>query len=496
MFSTRIIAPIAAVVTLLAAVAFWNVLGPIGGAAPAIFFVAAMLLSKPKALLLSFWAVTLFIPTIEILAPPLLVKILEQTFGVALLGVLLADAVIQRKRLPGTQVMNGLVIGFLATAAISAFINRVPAMPLAFYLLTYTKHYWVFYFALRFLEPKDCRMIFRVMLVSFAVQFPFNLAYYVGLNPLPNMIWRRFVDASIGTVGACNVVGYFMLACICLLIAYGRRAALRNRVKAFVFGVVAFVQFFFTYTIHAYPLLAGAVVMQYALFRKRATGTLARIVLILGVTLLLMAALVSVGPLSHASRQIFSVDTWRYNWERMKEGPKLEAYREVLLRGSRYLNYPFLGGGPGNYTSNIAFIMNRPLAQLPHMFYRYEALDRRRVSMGGSILSMTRTGVIALWGEVGPVGFFLFWGAYVYAGWRVWRQTRNGRYHSRCRQALAEAFVPVMTVYMILNVITEMVPIHQLNLGLWIWAAAVWNGDAPEQAPERASGAAPDGARP
>jgi hypothetical protein len=198
---------------------------------------------------------------------------------------------------------------------------------------------------------------------------------------------------------------------------------------------------------------------------------------------LALALLFRAGSVGESIRSIASPETWRYNWIRMTEGPKWEAHEHVLLRGSDYLRYPWLGAGPGNYTSNIAFLTGRPLARLPHLFYRYIALDRREVSMGGSVLTTTRTGVLALWGEMGPLGVLLFWGMYVYAVIRVWRQCRAGVYRDPYRRILAEAFVPAMSGFIILNVLTELVPLAQLNIGIWIWAATVWNPPDIEEQP-------------
>jgi hypothetical protein len=144
-----------------------------------------------------------------------------------------------------------------------------------------------------------------------------------------------------------------------------------------------------------------------------------------------------------------------------------------------HLPYPLLGGGPGNYTSRTAFLTGRPLAQLPHMFDLYISSDPGYTSARTSVLASPRTGYITLWGELGPAGMLLYWGMYVYAAVRVWRQSRRRLYVDPHRHILAQAFVPSVIAFLIVNALRDIGVVLVLNVGLWIWAAAVWNADEP-----------------
>jgi hypothetical protein len=189
----------------------------------------------------------------------------------------------------------------------------------------------------------------------------------------------------------------------------------------------------------------------------------------------------------------------RRTWDHVLYGLKGDAYRAVFFQGSRHLPHPVVGGGPGNYTSNIARLTHRPLAYLPHMAYRLYAVDRRSVSLGGSILTIPMTGFISLWGELGPVGFALFWGCYVYAGLRVHRKLKADLYTSTIQATLAEAFVPTVFAFIGLNSLIDGVNLAHINQPIWIWAALVWVplsvdvGGADDEADARHPGPAGDG---
>ncbi|MFC1452894.1 hypothetical protein ACFLSJ_06060, partial [Verrucomicrobiota bacterium] len=473
MFFSRLIGPVAVLLTIVATVVSWNMVGPMGAILPPLFLVCLILLDQPKKLLMFFWGTLLFVPTAEILLPSVFVKIYEQFFGIYLLAALMGSYVLSPRPFPGTRTVNHMLVALLALIGISAVVNRVPTKCVVFYLLTYVKHVWVFYYCIRYLEEEDGKTVFKVMLWSIGVQIPFNVAYYLGVNPLPRMIWRRFVDASIGTLGGSHQVGYFMTAGIVLLFAFLQHApSIRAKIGAWLYLGVMFIQLYLTFTIHAYPLLMGALGVQYLLSSGRGFKRVTRFILAAFACLIIVVFVLSMGIITEATR-IATVSYWQYSLERMLQGPKIEAYTHVFLRAAEHVRYPWLGGGPGNYTSNIAFITNRPMAQLPHLYYRYIAVDRWQVSMGGSILTMTRTGAISLFGELGPMGLALFWGLYAYAALRVWRQVRADRYRDPYRRVLAEAFVPVIAAFCLLNVISEAVVDMHLNLGLWIWAAAV-----------------------
>jgi hypothetical protein len=96
------------------------------------------------------------------------------------------------------------------------------------------------------------------------------------------------------------------------------------------------------------------------------------------------------------------------------------------------------------------------------------------LSEGGSITGMPYSGVLALWGELGPFGAVLYLLPFFYAFWRVLALHRSGRYDDKVQNALAEAFVLLVPMFVFLNFLTDYFHNAFLQGGLWAMAAAVW----------------------
>ena len=489
---TKFIAPIALLVTGVAIFIVCNIIGFTGLLLLPPILLAVLLIGQPKRLLLALWIMTLFVPSLELIFEPFFIKLIEQGVGGVLLVVLLGDFILTRNITKGLKVVTGMVTVLLFVAGASAIVNKVPPLALLIYFLTYIKHIWIFYFAARFLTPADAKHVFGVGVVSFVIQIMANVLAYIGLNPLPLMLYRSFADFSVGTLGSSHRVGYFMAAFCMLLIAFGRHVkGLHKRALCLVTAAVALVQFYFCYPIHAYPLLAGTVGLQFIAvstpqFGRRLRGVLA-VVLLVTLTIVLVNQGVSVD----LPGDLETDRGMQRNLDNMQHGLKIDAYREVFLNAGEHVNFPILGGGPGNYSSTTAFILQRPLSQLPHLFYLYTAANLREVQ-AGSIISLTRTGYIALYGELGPVGLLVYWGIYVYAALRIWNQWRRELYRDVYSRSLAETFVPSVAFFLVLNILVDGIPMYPVNIGLWIWAGVLWN-PLPVEDHERSSLASREG---
>jgi hypothetical protein len=491
MYTGMFLGPLAIGGTLLVLVLGYQLFGLYGALLPCLLIVSSWLIGRPKTLLTVMWFVVLLVPSLEIIFGRELVRILEQVSGLLVLVVVVGHHILARVPPRGTRAFSLALILLLAVAATSGLVNRVPLVSLLFYTLAYGKFLWVFYAAVRFLRPADSRPVFWIMIASFALQWIFNLAFVAGVNPLPAILLRRPADSFIGTLASCNYVAYFMGTFLFLLVAVLReKRSFGMALALFPAAVVAVVQLLYTYTYHMYPILACCLWTQVVMMAKRAEHRILRAVVGVLLVLLVLHGMSVIGSSGELSNPL-SMAVWDHNWDRLRTGPKWESYKEVVLNADRFLRYPLLGGGPGNYTSNIAMLTGRPLSRLPHLFHRYVAVDWQQESMGGSILSLPRTGILSLWGELGPIGCILFWGLHVYAVARIWRQRRQGLYTGLYDGVLADAFVPAMIFFIILNTLAEMVPVAHLTLGLWIWAGLLWHRPPPEPAPVAAAVVAP-----
>jgi len=472
--NSKIITAVVVFAALLAVPIFGNMFGIPGLAALPVFLFCIIMTGRPKLLLTAFWFYLLVLPAVEAVDRSLYIKVIEQGSACYLLAMVVAHVIITKERIRETAVMNRILLAFLVLMGMSIIANRVPPKSILFFCLTYLKHFWIFYFVLRHASDGNGRKAFFVIVFSFALQMVFNLASYAGINPLPHIMGRSFVDYSLGTVGSSHHVGYYMIAFLSLLFAYLKQERLFvRRVACYIAAIVGLVQFYFTFTIHAYPLLVAALTGQHIVFssahRRRIMQAVAAATIILAV----LTILPMLSPKSQSSGQVLSVERVERRWEEMIKGTKGQAYSAVFLRADDYVPYPWLGGGPGNYTSIVAFITRRPLAWLPHISY-FSTTFRQKAVRGGSISSVPWTGMITIFGELGPFGLLLFWSAYIYAALRIWRQSRAGMYVSKYRIILAEAFVPTMAAFIVLNVLLDTILHAHLNTGLWIWGALVW----------------------
>jgi hypothetical protein len=453
----------------------YQMLGLMGGVLPVIMIVPLMLLRYPKRALMLYWVWVLFSPTIEFLLPIGPIRLVEQLFAVFLFVVFLGDALFNRVRVLGFRSIKLLALPLLAWIGISAMVNDVPTMPLLHYMAGYVKHLVIIAYTVRFLEPRDGKLVFFMMLGSFAIQFVFNLAFVAGINPLPHLIGRSFFDSFVGTLYSCHNVGYYMIAFLLLLLALGRNAReLGKKIWIVGLGVLAFVHLYFTFTIHGYAILAIGVATQLLLPRRQHQRVLLRLTAALSVTALVVLLYVTQSGVARSASGFMAHYAIRNRMERMAIGLKGQAYRDVFMRSRYVLRHPWVGGGPGNYTSNTALVFQRPLATRVMAYARYGS-DYSLRSAAGSILGAPRSGILAIWGELGPLGTLLYWSFYFYAGYRIWSQNRNESYPDLYRKCLAEALPPMMVGFFVLSFLVDVLPHPQLNLGLWIWAGALWN---------------------
>ncbi|MDP6630900.1 MAG: hypothetical protein QGH42_13680 [Kiritimatiellia bacterium] len=480
MLSPRLIAALSIVGTLIVLVVATQMTGFAGIVAPLALVGAVLLCAKPMLLLLAFWGFTVMVPVLELLVSPSMVKLLEHGLSLYILALVTATGILKRRSLLDAKPFNVLLATLIGAMAISGVANAVPAKSLAYFALTYLKHIWVFSFVLFFAGSRRGRLLFWGLLGTALLQVVFNLAFLAGINPLPHMLGRAGVDQAIGTFGGCSQVSYFMLAAMFLLFAYTRVAkVLRRKIAAYAAWITALLQFAFAYALHSYPLLFLGLAVQHALCLRQ---HLQRTLRFLGQTLLLAVVLlifVRKETIFHDHYSVFSTRIWRTSAESALGGAKMDSYREVFLKGHRHLRYPLLGGGPGNYTSYVAQITGRPKAYLPHLLELGVLSHLRRHT--GSILQAPRSGFITLWGELGPLGCLAYWGMYIYAAIHVLRQLRRNAYSDFYQRICAEAFIPAMVVFIVLNTLRDALILAHLNSGLWIWAAAVWKPIAADE---------------
>ena len=477
----RLIGPIVATVFALVGVYLCISLGMAAWVILAMAIAACLLVGYPRRLMALYFAWLTVSGMLEALLGRLVFVIwLDELLALLLLAVALATRIQTGKGVPEFKFFSRVLAGLGFLFAASFVANRPPLRPAVHFALAYFRFFLIFYYARRFADASFCRSFVRLFAAVFAVQVVMNFGWLTGLNPLPNeAIGRESVDFAYGTWLGVPTVAYLSVACICLCAAwFSAEQRAGRRLLALLVAAVAAGELWITYTVHAYLLAIVCLGAQVMLVSKKTSRKI--LVLCLTAIVLLLAwrpleRLVEEKRLRLSEQLTAQHLAWR--WKGMLDGTKGRAYKDVILTVPKeHLRFPLLGAGPGNFSSAMGRLYRRPLAEryINYVLTVDSYREYYELSEGGSITGMPYSGVLALWGELGPFGAVLYLLPFFYAFWRVLALHRSGRYDDKVQNALAEAFVLLVPMFVFLNFLTDYFHNAFLQGGLWAMAAAVW----------------------
>ncbi len=462
---------------------------PVGGWLTVTAFLAAsMLIGHPRRLILVLFILAAVHPTITNLYSHWILQMSDKLLALLLLAVVMVNFSKDRSDRSDLRLFNRCLFMFLGLAAVGTVINRVPPIQVLRFFLTYASFVPAFYMVYWFIRPNaaDARRIVYCILALTALQLVLNLGWLVGVNPLPNPTILK-VDFAIGTLGGCNIVAYLMASVIFLLFAmFHNFPDLKQKLLTAFGGLLTAFQLILTFTFHVLPLLALLVFAQTFYGVKALRYKLAMIAMIAVFTIGFLY--VKSDPrLSRVfdlpAEDVMTVSEFRNRWQQMWSGSKGQAYYNIFVHARRDMPAWFIGAGPGNFASGIGSVHNSMLAE-KYINYIYLTWSGRLEVAGGSITQHVTTGLSAIYSEFGPLGVLLFFGLHIMAAAHVLRLFRRKAYRTPIRRALAEAFIPTMLLYLGLNLISDFFHNTFLQVGIWMWAGAVWKPDAEEPEPD------------
>jgi hypothetical protein len=362
-------------------------------------------------------------------------------------------------------------LGLLALVVVSKFANQVPPILAFHFCLQYIRFFLVFYYAYNFLSEKELPIFLKWIVVLFLLQVVLNTGWLLGISPLPT--WIGGVDFAIGSGLGANVVAYFCVAMLCILFAYLYYAtSSMKRILGWVMVLVVVYQLYFTFTFHADIIAVACLGLQLAISPRPLNSKAAWVGrgALLALTILCVYAFL---PASGFVKGSFSPKNLTQRWRNLVDGPKGQSYINNFRYLPSDLPLPIIGGGPGNVGSMVGRMHRRPLAD---RYFNWVDLSvvNSEVSLSGSIAGGPMTGVLAIWSELGPLGLLLYFGFHLYALFRVAKAVRKKAYSDPAQRILAEAFVPVIAMIIVLNILTDYLYLAFFNSGVWIWAACVW----------------------
>lgn len=469
------------IITLIVVLALVSVMefGAVGALVPLFLIFGCILIGKPRMLLFLFWAWALTGELIVYVTRNPALENLAIAIDIALLCVLVASCILQRRVLIDVRPVALSAFGLLCITGLSFLANRPPLRGAIHFAIAYFRFLLVFGYMRNVLEPGDGKLIYRILIGSLALQFALNAAWLLRINPLPNYMMNT-ADYAVGTVQSCNAVAYLCIACICVFLCAVMNPSLkkRSRIIAGTALLVAIIQIWLTFTVHASLLAALCCVIF--IFVSGATCRMKALLIL--ATVLAMAMFLharSMAVSRYAEPGVwkqFNVNYIRLRWRGMLTGVKGQAYHDVLLYSPKDMPYPLIGAGPGNFGSAIGREQRRPLAERYFNFLLLSSSERMHaLTGGGSITGIPYSGALAIWTELGPLGYLLYWGVHLYAAWRVWKRLRRRAYMDPFRRVLGEGFCLTMLAWLILNFMSDFCHIRFLHGGLWIWAAVIWD---------------------
>lgn len=431
---------------------------------------AFMLLGAPLWLLLFLlgWSLTSFVFT-SIFENPLLNRADDLMI---LLMFMVFVGRIALKRMPSVPyIKTYLALVFLT--GFSKVLNGSPVSNWGLFLLAYISPYLLFCLVYSTNRPKVIDRVLKLVLVVYGAGILLNIGWFLRINPIYNMHLGTG-DFAKGTLGACDLVSYFSIFIIFLLVSLYRNTGIRKQRVGYALLIgVSLVQFYMTFTNHAYLYFAALFPVYLVISRQKLRSYVAAMVVL---TVLILAAMFA-GNYKADQRGatglagIANAKTLDDRWRKFLREPKVEVYDRVIWNGRQegVLEW-FIGHGPGSGIGTVA--RTRPS---PYSFKIlgdiYLTQSGRDSMQGSSITQSPFSGPTSLWSEVGLIGTFLFYGLVILPMWKVFKRIRVGFYEKGTAQlVIAEGFLVYGVLFFMINLLKDFWSVDLFTFLLWALA--------------------------
>lgn len=401
-------------------------------------------------------------------------------FGDEMLLCLILVAVIfehslRRKVYPDLKGATTTFFLLIILLALSYLVNRGSMLRAGVTGLQYLRPFLLGYLAYTTVAPDDLPGAARLFTGVLIFQLLINLSWAFELPFIPHPGIYTGIDFAVGTMGSSLLVGY--TACLGIVLSLAIVFEL-HRPGYLVVTALVFVSLILTNTAHAYAFLA---LMLIALALLPARRLLAQV--ITGFGALTVVALLFV-LLQVMLPQVFSLDAYVRRGTDLLRGRKMDAYVQHFTQLHHDVPVFLLGAGPGNL--GCAMADERMYLPAKYHSWKFQGPEMAEIA-SGSIIAHTHTGLLSIWGDMGPVSFLLYWGLHVYAIIRVTRAYRRGAYAHPWQRVFARSFVPCMVLYLLVAFMTDLVHSALWGMMPWAWAGTVWTPWTGEEAPAEES---------
>jgi len=467
---SKILTPLAIFIALIAA----TLLGPVKGCVILVgLTLAVLMLNRPVLMLFGYLGLTSVLPMLEMYGFPF-VGSLDEVLIVIMVFHLLAKFVIQKAVAPELGSFYLLILITLVEIFVSFLINRPSPVQLVHFVLTYMRHVPIFIFTYLYMRnQKSATKFLKFNLWFLVLQFVLSITWFMGINPLPNP--RSWYDKAIGTLGSCSYVAYYAIGMLAVLLSWVRTMGRKLTLVPYFWSMLALIMAVITLTLHAYFLII-AVVLWWVVSEIRKKGiTISIVVLTLLATFLIMGFLsYTRGGRELITNNMISKNYISMKYRKMKREPKAIVYNNVLNVARRDLKIPAFGGGPGNFASIVAINNQTPLASR-YVSYMFMSSYSERLLITGSFTVYPYAGFLSIYGDLGIVGFLLYYGLFVFILIRIYRNLKHNVYLNKWQLIAAQAVIPVMLMWIVLSLIWDVFTLHFLQASVWMLIALAWD---------------------
>jgi hypothetical protein len=366
------------------------------------------------------------------------------------------------------------IFALLSVCVVSWLLNRSNTLKFVLYISKTIVPMLVFWAALNFLDAEKAKKkLCRFFVVIFLVQVVLNVGWYFRINPLYNKYYGMLLhDLAQGTFNVVANESYFCL----LLLLFIWPAILRvkkNVLRGWLicFAVLVFGHFVLTFSLHAYPILFVAFVVQLFVFYRGAQ--LFRILLpvaLLGGIMVLIALALGVGESKGQDlSSLFSKENIQMRWDRFAVGPKLQFYNDAFLKApaEKPLRW-VVGAGPGDFASGTA-VSHPPFSDvtLRYLGKYYLTYTGEQQRAGGSITQIVTTTYSILMADVGWFGLILHVGLYVVAAFKLIALERRGVFNDVISHVFVRGIVGFVVVFLLIGLLRGFHDVEVFTVSFW-----------------------------
>ena len=296
---------------------------------------------------------------------------------------------------------------FVIAIAASAFINAVHPVTTLNLATSILKPFALFYVIIESpFDKKQLKSLVIFISIIGAVQC-FTVLSQFAAGKASGLHQAAMMDVGKGTLsaGLQHHVGYFLLV-LCFTFS---GLYLNTKRRVFLFGAFFFGTGFLLANAYHALLLVPAVLLLFTLLTTNKGTVKSRIIMLLLIPIFLFVTVQISG-----NRRVESIASF----EKIKKTGKFISYYNLFFKLPNELSIPglFFGAGPGMYASEIAIKKRPPL----FIKYVYNITASWGHDPRASVTNHPWTSVIAFLGELGIIGFTIFFLFFI----RIFKEVR------------------------------------------------------------------------